>query len=257
MTCSFRGPAKILGTLTLAGTLALIAIMPAAAASPNATHAAGATGLITAAPIGLAAFPGTSPVSLANADIAGLLTTGTVTDQAAATSASSIINNAAAKLTAAALTTPVSLSAIAVSSTCTFDTNTGKVSGSAATAHGVITWPSSTVTLAANPAPNTVVAGLAGVAKVTLNAQSTAGDGTLTVTAIQISMIGSNQSLSLGVSVCNASNLAPVPILPGRTLPVTLGAAGVLGLAGAGLRLRRAGKAVTRALPRESTAVQR
>jgi hypothetical protein len=234
MTRRIPGAARIAGTLTLAGALSLIAIMPAAAAAPNEGYAAGATGLISAGPLGLATYPGTSPVSLLNANIAGLLTTGVVTDTADATDASSTIADVSATLTAL-----VTLSATTIGSSCTFNTNSDAVSGTTTIAGGEITLPLTTITLAASPAPNTVVAGLAGIATVTLNAQTTAVDGTLTVTAVQISLIGSTQTLSLGVSVCNDANLAPVPILPGKSMPIALGAAGVLGLAGTGLQLRR------------------
>ncbi len=234
MTRKIPGITRIASTVALAGALSLIAIMPASAASPNEGYAAGATGLISVAPIGLATFPGTSPVTLANANILGLLTTGVITSTADATDASSTIAGVTASLTAL-----VSLTATAISSSCTFNTNTSVVSGSATIAGGQITLPLTTITLAANPAPNTIVAGLAGIATVTLNAQTVQGDGTLTVTAIQVQLLGSTQTLSLGVSVCNAANLAPVPVLPGKTMPVTLGAAGLLGLAGAGLQLRR------------------
>jgi hypothetical protein len=234
MKRNFPGLTKVAGVLTLTGALSLIAIMPAAAASPNESYGASATGLISASPLGLATFPGTSPVSLANANIIGLLTTGVVTDAADATDASSSISGVSAQLTAL-----VALTASAITSSCTFNTNTDTVSGTAGIVNGEITLPLSTINLAANPAPNTVVAGLAGIATVTLNAQSVAGDGTLTVTAIQVALLGSTQTLNLGVSVCNAADLTPVPVLPGRTMGVSFGAAGLLGLFGAGMQLRR------------------
>ena len=226
--------ARIASTVAVAGALSTLAIMPASAASPNAAWAADATGLITAAPIGEATFPGTSPVTLANANILGLLTTGVITDTASNTAASATIADISASLTAL-----VTLSATTVQSSCVFNTNTDAVSGLTTIAGGEIVTPLTTITLASNPAKNTVVAGLTGIATVTLNAQSVAGDGTLTVTAIQISLLGSTQTLNLGTSVCNAADLAPVPALPGKTMPVALGAAGMLGLAGAGLQLRR------------------
>jgi hypothetical protein len=225
---------KIAGALGLAGAFSLIAIMPAAAASPNEAYGAQATGTISTPAIGLATFPGTSTVTLANINIAGLLTTGGVVDEADATDASSTVDNVIAQLTGAA-----TLTASSVASGCTFNPNTDTVSGMTVLSSADISLPLSTITLASSPAPNTVVAGLGGIATVTLNAQTTAADGTLTVTAIQITLLGSDQTLSLGVSVCNAADLTPVPILPGKTMGVTLGAFGVLGLAGAGLRLRR------------------
>lgn len=234
MTRRIPGLTRIASACALTGVLSLVAMMPASAASPNEAFGASATGLITAAPLGLATFPGTSPVTVANVNILGLLTTGVVTDTADATDASSTIAGVTAALTAL-----VSLTATAISSSCTFNTNTAVVSGTSTIASGQITLPLSTITLATNPAPNTIVAGLAGIATVTLNAQTVAGDGTLTVTAIQVALLGSTQTLNIGVSVCNAADLSPVPVLPGKTMSVTLGAVGLLGLAGAGLQLRR------------------
>jgi hypothetical protein len=234
MKCKIPGTARIASVLAFAGALSTIAIMPAAAASPNQAYAATAAGLISAPPIGRATFPGTPSVSGPHANIPGLLSTGRFTDEADATDASSTVANISA-----ALSSLVTLSASNVASSCTFHENTGLVSGSTVISSGQIALPSSTIILASSPARNTVVAGLGGIATVVLNSQSTAPDGTLTVTAIKISLIGSSQTLSLGVSVCNAANLAPVPVLPGKTMPVTLGAAGMLGLAGAGLQLRR------------------
>src|SRR5580692_10228679 len=92
--------ARIASTVAVAGALSTLAIMPASAASPNAAWAADATGLITAAPIGEATFPGTSPVTLANANILGLLTTGVITDTASNTAASATIADISASLTA-------------------------------------------------------------------------------------------------------------------------------------------------------------
>lgn len=223
----------MLATLSLAGALSLLAIMPAAAASPNEAYSSGASGPISAAPIGLATFPGNSTVILTNANIASLLTTGVTTNEVDATDASSTIASVAVSLTALA-----TLTASNISSACTFDTNTDTVSGSTNIASGQILTPLSTIVLASNPAPNTVVSGLTGIGTVTLNVQSVAADGTLTVTAVEV-VLASGQTLSLGVTVCNAADLAPVPVLPGRTTTVTLGAAGVLALAGGGLQLRR------------------
>jgi hypothetical protein len=233
MTRTLPGATRIASALALAGALSVIAIMPASAASPNQAYAAAATGLISVPPTGLATFPGTSSVTLANANIAGLLTTGVLTDETDATDASSTIASVVATLTSL-----VTLSATDVSSSCTFNPNTDTVSGMTVLSSAQITQPLSTITLASSPAPNTVVAGLSGIT-VTLNAQSTAADGTLTVIAIQISLPGSPQTLSLGVSVCNAAAIAPVPILPGKTTAVAFSAAGVLGLAGVGLQFRR------------------
>jgi hypothetical protein len=234
MTRRIPGFARITSAVALAGALSALAITPASAAAPNLAYAALATGTISAGPIGEAAFPtGTSPVNLADASIAALLTTGVVTDTADATSASATIADISASVVSGVLTA----TADSVSSSCSFNTNTDMVSGNTSITDGQVTVLGFTAALASSPAPNTTVALLPSFVTVTLNAQSTALDGTLTVTAIEIAVDG--QSLDLGTSVCNAASLAPVPVLPGKTMPVALSAVGLLGLAGTGLQLRR------------------
>ncbi len=225
--------ATFVGMLALAGALSALAVSPALAASPNESYATLATGPIATPPAAVASFPGHTPVTLADANITGLLTTASVTDTADAVTAATTINRPTATLTALA-----TLTAGSVSSSCGFDTNTDSVSGSTVIIGGQIELPKIAVALAANPAPNTVVSGLGSVGSVTLNVQSTASDGRLTVTAVQISLTGSTQTLSLGVSTCNTANLEPVPILPGKTTLAAIGAA-VLALTGTAFQLRR------------------
>lgn len=200
------------GTLALAVALGVITISPAFAAAPNESFAALATGPISAPPAGTATFPDHTSVTLADTDITGLLATGSVTDTANAIAASATIRRPIATLTAR-----TTLTAGSVSSSCGFDTNTDMVSGSTMITGGLVDLPKTTIALAAVPAPNTVVPGLTGRGTVTLNAQSTSADGQLIVIAIQISLTGKDpQTLSLGVSTCNAADLEPVPLLPGR-----------------------------------------
>ena len=71
MRLTRHGFIKAAGALTLSGGLLFAAALPAAAASPNTGYAASATGLINASPIGQATFPGTSPVTVAHANITG------------------------------------------------------------------------------------------------------------------------------------------------------------------------------------------
>jgi hypothetical protein len=242
MKRGMTGIVKIAGSLAMAGGLIAMAAMPAAAAAPNEGYGAGATGLISASPIGLATFPGTSPVTVANANILGLLTTGVVTDTAAGTSASS--NIASAGVTLSALAT---LAATAVSSTCSFNTTTGVVSGSASITDGVVhVLGLPAIALPINPGKNTGVT-VPGIATLTLNRQTTATDGTVTVTAIYVSLLGSTQTLSLGVSVCNAADLAPVPMVPTKALPFALGGLGVLLIGGVAYRTTRRGRFTTAA----------
>ena len=49
-------------------------------------------------------------------------------------------------------------------------------------------------------------------------------------------LLGDTQTITIGTSTCNAASVAPVPVLPGMALPIGLGALGVLGLGGVGLR---------------------
>jgi hypothetical protein len=242
MKRGMTGVIKIAGSLAMAGGLIAMAAMPAAAAAPNEAYGAAATGLISASPLGLATYPGTSPVTVANVNIAGLLTTGVVTDTAGPTTASSAVASIAATLSALA-----SLGATAVTSSCNFNTTTGTVSGTADITGGavhVLGLP--VITLAAHPARNTTVS-VPGIATITLNKHTTAGDGTLTVTAIYVSLLGSTQTLSLGASVCNAANLAPVPMVPGKALPFALGGLGVLLIGGVAYRTTRRGRFTTAA----------
>jgi hypothetical protein len=242
MTRNMTGIVKIAGSLAMAGGIIAMAAMPAAAASPNEAYGSAATGPISASPIGLATYPGTSPVTVSNANITGLLTTGTVTDTAGPTSASSTVSNVSATLS-----TTGSLGATSVTSSCTFNTTTGAVSGTAAINGGAVHVSGRpTITLAANPAKNTTIS-VAGVATLILNKQTKAADGTLTVTAIYVRLLGSTQTLSIGASVCNAANLAPVPMVPGKALPFALGGLGVLLIGGVAYRATRRGRFTTAA----------
>jgi len=235
--------ATFAGPLALASALGAITISPAFAASPNESYAALATGPISTRAAGMASFPGHSPVTLADANITGLLASGSVVDTADALAASSTV-----KLTAATLTTHATLTAGSISSSCGFDTNTDVVTGSATISGGAVDLPAGPITLPVEPAPNTIVAGLRGVGTVTLNAQSTAADGRLTVTAVRVSQAGGTQDLSLGVSTCNSAHLEPVPVLPGKPAAAVMAAA-ALTLAGNVFRLRRRRLAGLRAVP--------
>src|SRR5258707_8156207 len=167
MRFTMHGITRTAGALALAGGVLVATALPAAAASPNEAYGAAATGLISASPIGEADFPGTSPVTLLNANIAGLLTTGVVTDTAGPTSASSVVNNISAGLGKL-----VSLTAASVTPSCTFNSDTGKVRGTAHIVSGAVTGVLP-ITLASHPAANTIV-GVPGIATLTLNKHTTA-----------------------------------------------------------------------------------
>jgi hypothetical protein len=152
-------------------------------------------------------------VTVAHANIAGLLTTGAVTAASGPTSGSASVANLLA-----ILNFRVGLTATTATSSCSFNTNTGALTGTAAITNGRVTVGGvPTSALAANPFPNTTIT-MPGIATVILNRQTRAGDGTA----------ASTQTLSIGTSLCNAANLVPVPILPGKSLEITLGGPGVL-----------------------------
>jgi hypothetical protein len=87
MKATLKGASKRAASLTLADGLLVAAALPTAATSPNRSNAAQATGLVPGGPLAPASYPGTSPVTVAHANITGILT-GVVTNTAGPTSAS-------------------------------------------------------------------------------------------------------------------------------------------------------------------------
>jgi len=221
-----RGLALVTATAALACGVAAATAAPALAAAPNEAYAADATGLINGGPLDLATYPGTSPVTASSDTIAGLITLGLLTDTATATSASSTIANAGVATTLL----PSLLAATAVSSSCTFDPDSGTVSGTSTIA-GLSLSGGATTSYTALTAPLTLTIPL--IATVTLDNETTV-DGTLTVDAVSISLVGTTQTLDLGVSVCNDSTLAGAPALPGIATPIGASLAGLVGLGGVG-----------------------
>jgi hypothetical protein len=240
MNGRINGLVKAAASASLVAGVIVATAGPAFAASPNASDGAAATGAISANPVAPASYPGTSPGTVANVDIAGLVTTGVVTDTADGTSASSTIADPTINLAGLA-----SVNAGMITSSCSFDTNTGTVSGTASITGGAVTVAAAAaIPLDADPAPNTTV-NVPGVATITLNRQTTASDGTLTVDAIYVNLLNSTQTITVGTSTCNAASLAPVPVLPGMALPIGLGSLGVLGLGGVGFAVARRRRAAT------------
>ncbi|HEY2238393.1 MAG TPA: choice-of-anchor P family protein [Streptosporangiaceae bacterium] len=232
--------AKVAASASLVAGAIMATAGPAAAASPNSADGAAATGLIALDPVAPATYPGTSPNTVATLNVANLITTGVITDTADATTASSTIADPAVTLSALA-----TVRARAITSSCAFDPNTDAVTGTATLANArVAILGAANIALDANPAPNTGV-DVPGVASIVLNQQTTAADGTLTVNAIAITLLGSTQTVTVGTSVCNAASLAPVPVLPGMALPIGLGALGLFGLGGLGFVMTRRRRAAT------------
>lgn len=241
MIRNISGVVKAAASLSLAGGILAAAALPAAAASPNDAYGLSATGPVAVSPIAEATYPGTSPVTMANVNKANLLTIGIVRDEANATSASSTLTSTSVTLSAL-----VHMAARVIRSTCSLDPNTGQVTGTTTIIGGLLSARVSTP-LAGNPGVNIPVS-IPGVADIVLNRQSTAPDGTLTVDAVYITLLGSSQTITLAESTCNAASVAPVPILPAKTLAFSVGGLGLLLIGGLGYQLSRRRRATTAAL---------
>ncbi len=214
----------------------VVAGAPAAAAGTpmNQSYAVFATGRMSTQPIGQASYSGGSPVILPNADAAGLLDTGLITDAAGPVSASSRIPGLTVTLPGQAV-----LHARLASSSCRFDTRARAASGAARIDRGRITQAGHrTIALPANAAPNTRIV-VPDVAVILLNHQFTEAGGTLTVQAMRIRLLDHHQKLVLATSVCAAANLAPAPALGGPALRLILGGLGLVLLGGLAYLLRR------------------
>jgi len=224
----------------LAAAAAVAAAAPAAAATPmNESYAVYATGRTSTQPVGVASYSGGSPVLLPNADAAGLLGTGPITDSAGAVSAASWVPGLAVSLPGRA-----ALRARLASSSCRYDTGARKVAGTSQVDQGQITQAGQhPIALPASARPNTRLV-VPGVAVIMLNRQFTGGRGTLTVEAIRIRLLGRHQKVVLATSVCAAANLAPATGLGGPAVRIALGAAILLVLGGVAYLLRRRRPAV-------------
>jgi len=230
------GAVKVAGSGVLAACLAAAGALPAAAGTPtNESYAVNAAGRFSVdALAGEASYANGSPVILPNADAAGLLSTGIITDAAGPSSAS-------AKMPALAVTLPLrtALRATAISSSCAFNSRTGAVSGSARLVGArIFKAGRRTVRLPANPAPNTRMV-VPGVAVIILNRQFTSRSGSLTAQALHLRMLRGRQKLILATSVCIAADLAPAPALGGRAMRLTLGGLGLLLLGGVAYQLSK------------------
>jgi hypothetical protein len=221
------------GTVVV-GTVAA-GVAPAAASTPmNESYAVYATGRMSTQPVGEASYSGGSPVVLPNADAAGLLGTGLITDAAGPASASSRIPGLAVSLPGQTV-----LRAQLASSSCRFDTQARAASGTSRIDQGRITQAGHrTIALPASAAPNTRII-VPDVAVIMLNHQFTGARGTLTVQAMRIRLLDHHQKLILATSVCAAANLAPSPVLGGPALRLTLGGLGLLLLGGLAYLLSR------------------
>ena len=139
------------------------------------------------------------------------------------------------------------LRADAITAECTARSD-GTVTGSATLVNARITDPTGVVTLLSlpvNPAPNTML-GLPGIVDITLNQQSSSAPGQISVTALDVTLlggVGSGAQVRLGMVTCGPNaQTAPIPMFPSAGLPV----AGATVLTGAGLVwLRRRRRSAT------------
>jgi hypothetical protein len=222
-------------SVALIATAAVAGAAPAAAGTPmNQSYAVYPTGRMSTQPVGQASYSGGSPVILPNADAAGLLGTGLITDAAGPASASSKVPGLVVTLPGQA-----ALRARLASSSCRFDARARQASGVSRIDQGRITQAGHrTIALPASAPPNTRII-VPGVAVIMLNHQFTGGRGTLTVQAMRIRLLSHHQKLILATSVCAAANLAPSPALGGPALRLTLGGLGLLLLGGLAYLLSR------------------
>jgi hypothetical protein len=234
-SCALRGTGFAAGCAVLLAGLVVAGAVPAAASTPmNESYAVYATGRMSTQPVGEASYSGGSPVILPNADAAGLLGTGLITDAAGPASASSRIPGLAVSLPGQTV-----LRAQLASSSCRFDTRARAASGTARIDQGRITQAGHRpIVLPASAAPNTRIV-VPDVAVIMLNRQFTGARGTLTVQAMRIRLLDHHQKLILATSVCAAANLAPSPALGSPALRLALGGLGLLLLGGLACLLSR------------------
>lgn len=193
------GIIKVAGALALAGSALAAAAPPAAAAGPTSrAYAASATGPLSHSPIGEASYPGTGHVKLRLVHISHLFRASPVDDRAGR--ADGKFYASANVMDASASTYGLELSAKRVESSCSSGLRSGDIHGSSAL-EGHIDTDGVRILLPHDPSPNTQY-GFERFGSVILNKQTTAADGTLTVTGIYMSW-PSGQTLSIAVTECS------------------------------------------------------
>ncbi len=241
MFMSIRRGARVAAVVGLSAAVVVGLAGPASAAEgQNEATGIVAAGLIDAGPFAYANFPlGPFSDTLVDVTVAGLLSSGTVNADAGETSASASVEDLS--VTLAPLTT---LTASAVSSECSYDPETGTLSGSSSIVDGTVDLPLllPNIDLEASPAPNTTVS-VPGVAEITLNRQVIGTDGSLTVDAIYIDILNGTQTITIATSHCHPEVLVIPVIAPQFAL-----GAGVLGLLALGFVLYRRRQTATAAV---------
>ncbi|WP_018500894.1 choice-of-anchor P family protein [Parafrankia discariae] len=126
-----------------------------------------------------------------------MLSTGAIGAEAGPTTA-----HAAVAGLSVSLSTLAGVTVGAVDSSCAYDPATGNVTGKTVIADGELHLLGIPIPLQVGPVPNTTVALPAGLGTITLNQQSTAPDGTLTVDAVAINLLGGLENVVIARSVC-------------------------------------------------------
>lgn len=221
---------KALATTACAAAVVLALAQPGMARDATTIQAYGVQ--ISALGVTLGPEPlanaATPTATLANASGGSLFTSGTLTAtaniQPGFETSSATVQNINMSFLGAGFT------ATAISSTCTAVTGDG-ISGSASVGGGTLTGPFGvpTITIPANPAPNTTFS-IPGVVTLIANEQVTNPDGSLTVNALHFIFASGAGDVIVASSTCGPSAV-PVPMVSASGL-VLAGGLGLVGLVG-------------------------
>lgn len=242
------------GVLALAAVAALLAGAAPASAAPGDGSAYGLsvnvalTGqpAVTVGPLAAANTAGPTTNTLASATVPGIVTTGVITTSAQRNSATGAVTSSAstANVGVPLLSALGTVSATLIKATCTA-TQSGET-GSTTLTNATL---GSLGALAVNPAPNTTIAislpVVGHVATLILNEQIHNADGSLTVNAFHLHLLGGGGVGSLGSgdviissATCGPAGL-PIPIASGLGLWIGLGLLGVIAVPVAWSAVRR------------------
>ncbi|HEX4833145.1 MAG TPA: choice-of-anchor P family protein [Trebonia sp.] len=206
--------------------MAIPGAMAQAAQSPEG-FGVEATGLFNVDPTPLATAANPSPASVASAGITGFFTVNAISAQVSGNTTTASI----AGVTALG-GSPISVSAGAISSSCSVSSSGAFTESSSI---GNLTVPG--LTIPANPAPNTTLT-IPLVGSVTLNEQGAGPTGgSATVTAVHFHYL-TGEDVYIASSTCGPY-IAAAAMASGAGLAVGLGGIGVLGVTGVAVTWRR------------------
>ncbi|WP_018505899.1 choice-of-anchor P family protein [Parafrankia discariae] len=195
--------ARCLGVLAVAGGVALATTTPATAAAPNIAVGLRASGAVPSGPAVVSTFPGTPQNHRVGLSIPSLISVGVIDTAAGPTSASATVGGVSAGLSGVA-----TVSVDSIRSGCVYNPSTGTVTGSTAITNARIALLGIPVLIQPNPAPDTTIALPGGLGTLLLNHQTLTPDGTLTVDAVSVSLLGGLESAVVATSVCNKAALS-------------------------------------------------